>query len=375
MYKYPTAFNKWDQDEYAAIQRVIETGQFTMGPHVADFEKMFAEFHSKKHGIMVNSGSSANLIAVAALAELGCFKRGDIAAVPAIAWSTTYAPLVQYGLRIHLLDVDDTWNSPPVSVPVATRLMIGCSILGNAAYLSEWKDLSKSRDVMMIEDNCESFGAFSTENKLCGTYGNLSTFSFFYSHQISAIEGGMILTDREDLANICRVLRAHGWTRDIYKAKKFDNEYNFVAMGYNVRPLEIHAAVGMVQLGKTDEFRDARANNLDHFETQTIKASLPITHQKYRGTPNPFGLAFLVPTNEQRAGLAVALRAAGVDCRLPTGGSFHMHHYGNDSRAQRTPNADMIHTRGMFLGNAPYDIRDLIDVAVGVMKDFFHVGA
>lgn len=372
-YRYPTAFSKWDHREREAMDAVIASEHFTMGPRVAYFEKVFAEFHDKKHGIMVNSGSSANLIAVAALAEIGSFKPGDVVAVPAIAWSTTYAPLVQYGLRIHLLDVDDTWNAPPASVPFATRLMIGCSILGNPAYLAEWQDLAKSREVRMIEDNCESFSAFVASNagiRLCGTFGDLSTFSFFYSHQISGIEGGMILTDDDSLADNCRILRAHGWIRDIYKAKKFDDEYKFVAMGYNVRPLEIHAAVSEVQLTKTDEFRTARMTNYNYFDEKTRE--LPITLQKQRGLMNPFGLAFLVPSNEQRAALAIALRAAGVDCRLPTGGSFRKHPYGRVYEKQRTPNADMIHERGMFLGNAPYDIRDLIDIAVGVMKEFFH---
>lgn len=371
-YKYPTAFSKWDREEYAAINNVIHFNQFTMGPRVAEFEQAFAAAHLRKHAIMVNSGSSANLIAVAALADMGFFKQGDIAAVPAIAWSTTYAPLIQYGLRLHLLDVDDTWNAPVAPVPAGTALIVGCSILGNPAYLAEWEDLAKSRGVPLLEDNCESFGALTPEKNYCGTYGFMSTFSFFYSHQISAIEGGMILTDDDGAANLCRVLRAHGWTRDLYKAKKFKDEYNFIGFGYNVRPLEMHAAVGLPQLLKMNNFREARVANRDYFERQCLYHKLPITPQRYRGTVNPFGLSFLVPNEGDRQLLADAFRAAGVDCRLPTGGSFRLHHYGKDYKDQKTPVADHVHRCGMFLGNAPYDIRELIDIAINVLVEFYN---
>lgn len=371
-YKYPTAFSKWDGEEYWTMQDVISSGKFTMGPRVKAFEEAFATYHDKKFGIMVNSGSSANLIAVAALADTGAIKRDDGVAVPAIAWSTTYAPLVQYGLKIHLLDVDNTWNAPLTPVPSNVKLIIGCSILGNPAYLDEWAKYTEINGLFMIEDNCESFGAKTSGGRLCGTFGDMSTFSFFYSHQISAIEGGMILTDNQHFADACRILRAHGWTRDVRIAKDFDDEYNFVSFGYNVRPLEMHAAIAKVQLAKQGDFCSSRQKNLNYFWGAASTANLPIVGQVLNGWQvNPFGISFLVESTEKRAALAQKLREAGIDCRLPTGGSFRLHPYGAGAK-QRTVRADEIHRHGMFLGNAPYPIDALIDSAIGVMKEFFH---
>lgn len=364
---YPTAFSSWGREERAAIDRVIRSGRFTMGEEVAAFEREFANWHGRRYGVMANSGSSANLVAVAALFQKQDrpLRRGDKVIVPALAWSTTYAPLVQHGLELILADCDETWNAndPPPSVDEAS-LVVCCSILGNPARMLGWQEAA-SRRCPIIEDNCESLGA-GKYGRLCGTFGTMSTSSFFYSHQISAIEGGMILTDDYELAMLCRVLRAHGWTRDIDPAQSFDEEYKFAAFGYNVRPLEMHAAIAREQLKKQDAFKWARVKNLEHFVAAT--ASLPIQQQLYVGEPNPFGLAFLVKDSETRARLAAALRENSIDCRLPTGGSFRLHPYGKPWRDQQTPRADDIHRRGMFLGNAPFDISDKIERAVGVMR-------
>ena len=392
-YDYPTAFSCWGEEEREAIDRVVASGQFTMAGEVEAFEHEFAAWHGRKYGVMVNSGSSANLVAVAALFEkhdaplqraevaaryqwddnghgvshgpqIGAI--GDVAVVPAVAWSTTYAPLVQHGLTLALADVDATWNAPVPATPLPslTRLVVLCSILGNPAYGTEWLAKAKAAGAYVIEDNCESFGA-SVGGCLCGTFGTLSTFSFFHSHQISAIEGGMILTDDDELARLCRILRAHGWTRDVEPANRFDDEYLFSYFGYNLRPLEMHAAIARAQLPKQQGFAQARRNNATMFR---LMAGNVVKFPSWRGEPNPFGLAFLCPSAEDRAPLAAALRAEGIDCRLPTGGSFRLHPYGKAWAHQETPRADDVHRRGMFLGNAPYDISDKIEKAVRIIR-------
>jgi CDP-4-dehydro-6-deoxyglucose reductase, E1 len=391
-YDYPTAFSLWGEEEKAAIARVIESGRFTMGDEVAQFEAEFAAAHGRRHAIMVNSGSSANLIAIAALfhhherplrgprhaSESIEWENGhgrssgptDVAAdraiVPAIAWSTTYAPLVQHGLELDLRDVDATWNAPPNHLFwSAPRLIVIASILGNPCYGAEWRALADDLDAYVLEDNCESFWAKGPDGERCGSHGTLSTFSFFYSHQISAIEGGMILTDDCWLDRLCRMLRAHGWTRDITHPARFQDEYDFKVMGYNVRPLELHAAIARAQLRKADQFWAARAKNALTF--MAAAAGLPVEFPTWRGVPNPFGLHFLCESTKARAALVTALRANGVDCRLPTGGSFCRHLYGARWANQQTPMADSIHDRGLFLGNAPFDITDKIERAVAVM--------
>jgi CDP-6-deoxy-D-xylo-4-hexulose-3-dehydrase len=362
----------WGDEERAAIDRILRRGQLTMGAEVATFEREFASYHDRKYAIMVNSGSSANLVAVAALCHrTGSrpIKRGDVALVPALAWSTTYAPIIQHGLDLALMDCDGGWNAdvyhPRLDAKNA-RLVVGCSILGNPANLEAMRTMAGVLDAAFLEDNCESIGARTSDGKLCGTFGDLSTFSFFYSHQVSAIEGGAILTDDEELAGLCRILRAHGWTRDVTPPVSFDEEYNFVAFGYNVRPLEMHAAVARCQLRKLDAFTIRRRMNAVLFRKLT--ADLPIFHPDIDGDPSPFGLHFMVNDHDARNRLAVALRGDGIDCRLPTGGSLTRHPYGARWSAQETPRADAVHDQGMFLGNGPLDLTDQITAAVEVMR-------
>lgn len=176
----------------------------------------------------------------------------------------------------------------------------------------------------------------------------------------------MILTNDAECDRLCRMLRAHGWSRDVEKPERFEDEYDFQVMGYNVRPTEISAAVGREQLKKLVAMNDARRENYRQFVSLTD--GLPIWHPKPNGLMSPFGLQFECESAEQRADLVRALRAEGIDCRLPTGGSFRLHKYGAPWADQKTPRADDLHRRGLFIGNAPYLIPDKIERAVRVMR-------
>jgi CDP-6-deoxy-D-xylo-4-hexulose-3-dehydrase len=361
---FPTAFSSWspndDGPEDRAYKRAYASGRLTMGAEVAAFEEEFANYHGRRHCIMVNSGSSANLVAVAALSQNGLLGTG-YASVPAISWATTYAPLVHFGYELAVNDVDDTWNAAQMKIGTGeVPLYVAVSILGNPAHYAVEFPL------IALEDNCESLGARTVDGKLMGTFGRLSTSSFFYSHQLSAIEGGAILTDDDKLARLCRLLRNHGnegWGR-----AELEEQYDFSLFGYNLRPVETHAAVAREQLKNLDEMISFRRMNLFDFLQET--RGLPIVHQKLNGDkPSPFGLAFECESREARARLARALRANGVDCRLPTGGSFRKHSYGKPWADQETPRADRIHSCGMFCGNAPYPIPEKIELLVKIMRE------
>lgn len=356
-YKYPTAFKLWGDEEHDAIKRVVASDQLTMGPETEAFEQELAEFNQRKHAVCCNSGSSANLLAVAAMI-LNDGKPPQVK-VPALAWATTYSPFVQYEItNLQLVDCDETWCTGR-SAWSSPNFSVECSILGNPSdvRLLEFSDLN---------DNCEAMGA-EIAGKPVGAYGRIATLSFFHSHQLSAVEGGCVLTDDDELARLCRVLRDHGATRSIQKATKFEDEYNFVAFGYNLRTTEIYSAIGREQLRKMALFRTARRQNWYHFKKLT--EGLPITMPAENGIINPFGIHFTLNDEKKRTPLVAALRAAGVDCRLPTGGSFRLHQYGRLWADQSTPNADRIHRAGLFIGNAPYAIPELIELAVGVMKE------
>lgn len=379
-WRYPTAFSSWGRQEADAIERVIGSGRFTQGAEVEAFEQEFAAYHGMQHCIMVNSGSSANLVAVAALRHMEFFKPGDRALVPAIAWSTTYAPLVQMGLDLVVCDVDETWNANPEAFrhdPGNIKVVMACSILGNPGHLAAWSNIAGVLDAQMIEDNCESLGAYTVGpgGAQTGTYGLMSTASFFWSHQIGAIEGGAILTNSDAAADVCRILRAHGWTRDVMTNRPpFLREYDFVAMGFNVRALELHAAIAREQLKKLPAMIEQRRNNVQMFWEAAISAGIAGAHRHMiipplgNGVMSPFGIHFEVNDENKRQGVADALRAEGIDCRMPTGGSFLEHPYARAWGQQSTPIARRIHYRGMFIGNGPLDLSQEIGKAVAVLK-------
>jgi CDP-6-deoxy-D-xylo-4-hexulose-3-dehydrase len=369
-YIYPTAFSGWGPEEHAAVQRVVQSGQFTMGAEVEALEHEFATWHGMKYGVAVNSGSSANLIAVAALFEgADPLLRGETVIVPALAWSTTYAPLIQYGLEPLICDIGDDWNADIRNCAVYedASLILACPILGNPTHERAWEDLSHRLGAFLIVDNCESVGARADDGTLSGTRGIGNTFSFYFSHQISAIEGGMILTNNQDYANACRMLRAHGWTRGLVPARKIEDEFDFRCFGYNVRPVEMHAAVAREQLKKLPARIAARSANYAFWLEET--RGLPLEHPAINGEPSFFGIHFSVDSNSTRTRLATALRKAGIDCRPPVGGSFLCHQYGSPWRDQDTPRADDLHYRGLFLGNPPFEAQELIANAVKVMRE------
>lgn len=381
---YPTAFSSWlhpegpdlSSPEYDAYQRVLRSGRLTMGPETEAFEAELAAYHGRQHAVAVNSGSSANLVAVAALTLQRDWEHAKkYASVPSVAWATTYAPLVQHRIDpSDVRDVDDTWNSPlpperEIGIPLWlwNDIYVTCSVLGNPLSDSDKVKLLKGEHpsvCSVLEDNCESLGGRTADGRLTGTFGDLSTGSGFYSHQLSAVELGWVLTDDDELARLCRLLRNHG--NDGWQSDDFEQKYRFTHFGYNVRPLEAHCAVAREQLKKLDEMNGQRRLNLQHFYDE---APAQVIHQRVTGNPAPFGLAFEVESRERRRALAEALRTEGVDCRLPTGGSFTRHPYGRPWRDQPTPRADRIHDCGLFLGNAPFPIPDKIEAAVRVMRN------
>jgi len=377
---YPSGFRLWGDEERAAIQRVIDNDWYTYGPETAAFEQEIATYHGRQYAVAVNSGSSANEVAVAALFYLSNrpLQRGDTAVVPSIAWATTWTPLITRGMSLIVADCDETWNARPeyhastmrmVPRGVLARLIVSCPVLGNPTHMDGWRRIADDIGAFLSEDACESLGAVGHDNKKVGTYGDISTLSFYMSHQIAGIEGGAILTDDPEIYRLCRLLRNHGWTRDVESPMSFRDEYSFVLPGMNLRPLDMNSAVQYEQLKKLPRFIEARRSNLAYFTKLCEEASLPIQIPSISGIPSPFGLAFSVKDEQARERLVMAFRMARIDCRLPTGGSFIRHAIGAPWRNQPTPNADRVHDTGLFLGNAPYPIEDLIDKAVLIMQE------
>jgi CDP-4-dehydro-6-deoxyglucose reductase, E1 len=376
---YELAASTWGEEERDAILGVLDSGRFTMGSRVAAFEEAFARYHGRTYGVMVNSGSSANLVAIAAL----CFKRerplqrGDEVIVPAISWATTYHPLLQYGLKLRFVDVEiETLNMDCRQLERAltprTRAIVGVSILGNPAALDVMRAFADRHGLYFFEDNCESADAELAGRK-AGGFGDMSSFSFFFSHHITTMEGGMVLTDDAELRDLLLSLRNHGWTRglpaDTTLFRRGANEhfeaYRFILPGYNVRPLEITAAIGEIQLKKLPAMTAQRRRNLALFQ-EKFGDDRRFIIQRENGKSSCF--AFTVILNPERSvdreRVFAALREADIGFRMITGGNFLRHDvikYYDYTTVGEIRNADIAHDYGFFVGNHPHDLAPQIE--------------
>ena len=376
---YDLASSSWGREEQKAIDRVVASNRFTMGSEVAAFEQEFAEYHGKKYGVMVNSGSSANLIATASLffREDKPLKRGDEVIVPAVSWSTTYHPLQQYGLKLKIVDIDLNTLNLDISkledvLSERTRAIMPVSILGNPANLDVIRHFANKHSLYFIEDNCESLDA-ELDGKKAGTYGDLGTFSFFFSHHIATMEGGMVVTDHEESFHLLRCLRAHGWTRDlptpspIFKKKQDDffEAYRFILPGYNVRPIEISGAIGRAQLKKLKCLTEKRRENLQLFNS-LFEHDERFILQRENGISSSFSFPIILnPVFEiDRNKVFQAMAASSIGYRIITGGSILRHdvmkYYDYETFGEMT-NANIAHDNGFFVGNHPQDLTPQIE--------------
>lgn len=383
---YPLATTTWDEAEYAALHRVIDGGRFTNGPLVREFEAAFAEHFGARFGVMVNSGSSANLIAVAAavLDPRIDLNRGDEVIVPAVSWPTTYYPLAQYGLRPRFVDIDlDTLNidldAIESSVGPRTRAIFAVNLLGNPNDLPRLRDIAERHGLVLLEDNCESLGAVSGGIN-AGTAGLAGTFSSFFSHHISTMEGGIILTNDEQLFQEMISLRSHGWTRELpaenlvhaKSGNAWEDLFRFVLPGYNVRPLEMEGALGLEQLRKVPALVAGRRANAAHF-VERFQAIPDVRIQRETGQSSWFGFSMVLEgrLSGRRSELVRAFDEAGIESRPIVAGNFTRNPVVRHLDAiipDALPAADKVHTDGLFVGNHHYPVLDGIDLVASVVE-------
>ncbi|MCR8679287.1 MULTISPECIES: DegT/DnrJ/EryC1/StrS family aminotransferase [Campylobacter] len=385
MQGYSLASSTWDDKELNAINEVIKSDIFTMGKKVAEFERDFAKFVGSKYAVMTSSGSTANLIATAALfyTKNAKLKRGDEVIVPAVSWSTTYYPLHQYGLRLKFVDVDlQTLNYDLEALKNAitdkTKMIMCVNLLGNPNDFDTINAIIANKDIILLEDNCESMGA-EYNGKQAGTFGIMGTFSTFYSHHMATMEGGFVVTDNEELYHILLCLRAHGWTRNLPKdnlvAPKsddwFSESFRFVLPGYNVRPVEMSGAIGIEQLKKLPNFLKHRRENAKLF--QKYFANHPdFIIQKEIGSSSWFGFSLIIKPNSnlKRADIIKLLEANNIEYRPIATGDFTQNEvikYFNYEIYGELKNAKYLQTNGFFVGNHQIDISAQIELLNSVI--------
>lgn len=376
--RYELASTSWDDKEIAAIQDVIKKNNYTMGNSVKQFELDFAKYTGNKYCVMVNSGSSANLLAIAAMfyKKENPLKRGDEVIVPAVSWPTTYYPLYQYGLKLKFVDIDiETLNFDLDELKKAitdkTRLIFAVNLLGNPNDYNIINEIIKDKNIYLIEDNCESLGAVYNGKQL-GSIGLMGTYSTFFSHHMATMEGGLIGTDDEELYNILLSIRSHGWTRQLPKDNKlciksdnpFEESFRFILPGYNVRPIEMMGAIGIEQLKKLPEFLKYRRKNAAHFK-KIFGNDGRFIIQKEIGCSSWFGFSFIIKEKSgiKREQIIEKLTKADIDTRPIVAGNFARKEvvkwfdyeiFGN------LKNADYVDKNGFFVGNHQFDITDKI---------------
>lgn len=369
----------WDEEDLQAAKRVLDSGHLSMGKEVSEFEEAFAAKVGSRFAVMFNSGSSANLGLFFALKYAKETRINEAAEVivPAVSWSTSFYPVSQAGFKLRFVDVNHkTLNIDPdkvlENINEKTGAILAVNLLGNPAELSLLKEIAEEKNVLLLEDNCESLGA-SLDGKQAGTFGTAGTYSFYFSHHICTMEGGMAVTNSRELHEVMRSIRAHGWTRGLpadnlvhpLSLNPWEDLFRFVLPGFNLRPLEISGAVGKTQLSKLDNIVEMRRLNAQKF-VELFSSSNNFSIQEEHGNSSWFGFSLILKDKiaHSRARIIDYLTHLGVETRPIVAGNFlrnpvmkHLDHIAKGS----FHNADIIHDRGFFIGNHHYDFRDRIE--------------
>jgi CDP-6-deoxy-D-xylo-4-hexulose-3-dehydrase len=361
------------KEEIIDVVNVLCSSNVTMGKNVERFEREFAEYLGVKHAVMVNSGSSANLLVASSLLSKRFTRhlsKGDEIIVPVVTWPTTIFPFAQLGLIPVMIDCDDTLNIDPSKIEAAisskTKAICIVPILGNPCDMKKVQDVCRKYNLLLIEDTCESLGS-RYESKFCGTFGLAGTYSFFFSHHMTTIEGGMIVTNDDEFVDIVRCQRAHGWIRNLDAKDTYASEHSdidprflFIDWGYNFRPMELQAVIGSRQLKKLDEMNRVRKNI-----AKTLKEYLSVYNEYIYfpttvngGDSTFFGFPFLIketcPIN--RCEIISILENNGISTRPIVGGNLSLQPAFNLFEWRKGcefKNADKVHSQGVYFGTHP----------------------
>ena len=355
-------------DKSIMIDFITNAGRFTNGPMVKKFEQEWSDWLGCKHSLFVSSGSTANLLLVAAMKEKYNLKDGDKVIVPAMTWVTNISPIMQLGLQPIFCDVDPitfSFNEHHLKVLALAhhdiKAVFVSHLFGIAAEMDVYKEILP--EAVFIEDVCESHGA-TYKGKKCGTLSEGSTFSFYFGHHMTTIEGGFVCTDDDELYNIMKMKRSHGMAREATPAKyeEYKKEYPdihpmfmFITDGYNLRSMELNAVLGSSQLKNLTKNNEIRKANFNRF-INNIKKYPNLFHGTYKEEGNSsFCFPFICKTFEVKNQLEKYLRNNGVETRPLCSGNLlrqpFLQRDGKLPKPEKFPVADSLHQLGFFIGN------------------------
>ncbi len=379
------------KEVYEALDSMLSK-QTTMGCKVKKFEEIFAKYIGVKHALMVNSGSSANLIAVSVLSNhvLGSKRiiHDNEIITPAVTWSTTVFPMKNINAKPVFVDVNEnTFSIEPDKIEKAitekTKAIMVVHLLGHPCKINEIRKIAKKHNLFLIEDCCEALGA-EYKNKKVGSFGDLATFSFFASHHITTMEGGMIVTNNSTFYEIAKSLRAHGWTREMKDKKRIEKKYpkinpNFLFenVGYNLRPTEIQGAFGIHQMKKLDKLVNKRIKNAQKLKRELKKYSEFLRfhpdHENVKNSNMVFPITVIKNKFFTKEQLVTHLEKNNIDTRPVMTGNIIKHPVMKNIKFRKSSslkNADYISEFSFLIGNHHLMGDDTIRFVVDCISSF-----
>ena len=350
---------------------VLLSGQLTMSEITKEFEYEFAKYIGAKYALMVNSGSSANLISAFALVnprKKNFLKKGDEFLIPILCWSTSLWPLFQAGLKPKFVDVNvNNFNMDMEKfykkLTNKIKAIMAVHVLGSSSRIDEIAKIAKSKNIFLIEDTCESLGAKYNE-KYLGTFGDFGTYSFYYSHQITSGEGGMVVCNSKADYELIYSMRSHGWARRLKNNKNKDTSFSFTNSGFNLRPLDISAAIGLNQFKRLNSVIKVRIKNREKIINSLVNS--PLWNKQFsflditkNVKPSFFGLPILISKKylSKKKQFFNFLKKKGIETRIIISGNFANQQsvkiYNLNSKNESFPKAQEIENRGFFIGLHP----------------------
>jgi len=373
-----------DTDIEILIDFIRKTKRFTQFEKVREFEKEYSHWLGTKYCVYVNSGSSANMLLIAALKELYKWGPHDEIIVPAVTWVTNVSPVMQCGLKpvfvdINLSDLSFNYDELASAITPKTRAVFVTHLIGFPADINKIKDIIGERDILILEDCCESHGA-TIDNRKIGNFGIGSSFSFYWGHHITSVEGGVVCTNNEDLYKLVVLKRSHGLARELpahyhSEIKNLHPDMNFdflfLTDGYNFRNTEFNAVLGLNQISKIDNFIEIRNRNYARF----LKICEPYEKNMILFRNNGIS-SFVLPFLFRRKGMIKdfleVLRAKEIESRPIISGNllfqpFLKQYY----RPNGFLNADLLHSNGCYIGNNQFVNDDRLNRIEQILEEFF----
>jgi CDP-6-deoxy-D-xylo-4-hexulose-3-dehydrase len=379
--------NILEKDDLGSLISFIKTTKrFTQFIRVKEFERAWSKWQGCKYSVFVNSGSSANLILISSLKEMYGWEKGDEIIVPAVTWPTNVTPVIQFGLKpvfvdINLKDLSFDYGELKKSITHKTRAIFVTHLIGLPADIPRIKTMIRGRDIALLEDCCESHGA-RIDGKKIGNFGQAGTFSFYWGHHITTVEGGMVCTHDEELYKLCLLKRSHGLARELpekdhrFYSKKFpDIDFNFLFLtdGFNLRNSEFNANLGLSQLNKIDNYIRIRNRNYRNFIDicQRHRKFLRIVFD-FSGISS-FCLPFVFKDERLMKKFRLRLIEGGIESRPLISGNLLNQPFLKKYRLQEQyfPHAELIHRNAFYIGNNQFVDNKRLGALGKMMEDFF----